>query len=270
MPATAITIRPVIETVNGQPMTNSRNVAAMFGKRHDNVLRDIRGLLKIEEAPCRGLFVETTWTDPVNGQAHPQYLMTRDGFALLAMGFTGARATRWKLDFVAAFNAMEQTLRQQREADNDLDDDRVLKRLLLSRIERIEVLEAKVEQQDQQLAIAAPKIEAYDQFLNDQGHTNLRTVARILGCGVDNFFAWAKARGYIFPEGEALQPRADLAPHYMRVIFHKRYGQQRPQTVVTRAGVIFFQQHWAAHQLVLEKQAARVLAQQAQPRLHGI
>lgn len=94
---------------------------------------------------------------------------------------------------------MEQTLRQQREADNDLNDDKVLKRLLLSRIERIEVLEAKVEQQGQELAIAAPKVEAFDAFMDDRGHTNLRTVARILGCGVDNFFAWAKARGYVFP-----------------------------------------------------------------------
>lgn len=56
----------------------------------------------------------------------------------------------------------------------------------------------------------------------------------------------------------------------MRVIFHKRYGQLRPQTVVTRAGVVFFQQRWAAHQRVLEKQAARATAQAAQPRLHGI
>lgn len=53
---------------------------AAASRRYDNVLRDIRGL-----------FVETAWTDQVNGQSHLQYPMSRDGFALLAMGFTGAR-----------------------------------------------------------------------------------------------------------------------------------------------------------------------------------
>jgi Rha family phage regulatory protein len=263
------TVVPVITPVSGVPMTNSRNVAAMFGKRHDNVLRGIRGLLNFEGAPS-DLFVESAWTDPANGQTHPQYLMTRDGFALLAMGFTGTRATRWKLDFVAAFNRMEAELRRQRDADSDLDNDKVLKRLLLGRIERIEVLEAKVEQQNQALAVAAPKVEAYDSFLDNRGHTNLRTVARVLGIAPGTFFEWAKGRKYIHVEDGEMQPRSDLTDHCMRVIFHDRNGRPRPQTVVTRAGVVFFQQRWAAHLLREQKMAIAALAAVQQPRLAGI
>lgn len=142
--------------------------------------------------------------------------------------------------------------------------------MLLGNLDVIDALEAEVEVQSQQLAIAAPKVEAYDAFLDDRGQTNLRTVARILGCGVEAFFEWAKEKGYLFKENGALQPCSDLAPHYMEVIFHKRYGEYRPQTMVHRAGVTFFQQRWAAHQRVLEKQAARAQAAVAQTRLHGI
>lgn len=152
----------------------------------------------------------------------------------------------------------------------NLDDNNVLRRMLLGKLDIIDVLEAQVVKRDQQFAIAAPKVEAFDAFLKDRGHANLRTVARILGCGCENFFNWAKDRGYLFTENGVLQPDADLAPHYMEVIYHGRNGRYFPQTIVHRAGVVFFQQRWAAHQRVLEKQAARAIAHVAQPRLQGI
>ena len=107
---------PVVTVQDGRLLTDSRNVAAMFGKRHDNVLRDIRGLLNFEEAPSpKEMFVESSYVTPQNGQVHSCYLMDRDGFSLLAMGFTGERALRWKIAYSAAFNAMERQLREMRE-----------------------------------------------------------------------------------------------------------------------------------------------------------
>lgn len=38
------------------------------------------------------------------------YLMTRDGFSLLVMGFTGQKALEWKLRYIEAFNEMENSL----------------------------------------------------------------------------------------------------------------------------------------------------------------
>ncbi|WP_286084191.1 Rha family transcriptional regulator [Agrobacterium sp. FDAARGOS_525] len=71
-------------------VANSLDVAAYFGKRHDNVVRDIENLfeqdvLNFEEAP---------YTNEQNGQTYRAFDMTRDGFTLLAMGFTGAKALR--------------------------------------------------------------------------------------------------------------------------------------------------------------------------------
>lgn len=97
---------------NGQPTASSRDIAEHFGKEHKNVLRDIEnligGLPNFEHTP---MFFKTTYLHPQNGQEYPMYLMNRDGFTLLAMGFTGKEALEWKIKYINAFNSMEQELR---------------------------------------------------------------------------------------------------------------------------------------------------------------
>ncbi len=86
-------ISPNVFLREGKVFANSRDVAAYFDKRHADVLRDVDNLLKeLPNANLRsGLFNETSYMDP-NGQARRCMDMTRDGFTLLAMGFTGAKA----------------------------------------------------------------------------------------------------------------------------------------------------------------------------------
>lgn len=104
----------VFKGKNSQALTNSLLVAEKFGKTHDNVLKAIRnivdgGVVKNNETP---MFVESTYFNQQNGQDYPLFVMNRDGFTLLAMGFTGKRALQFKLDYIAAFNAMENELRK--------------------------------------------------------------------------------------------------------------------------------------------------------------
>ncbi|MBO5225840.1 MAG: Rha family transcriptional regulator [Parabacteroides sp.] len=98
---------------NGQALTNSLLVAEKFGKEHRNVLSSIRELIKgcAENSAVLSMFVESQF---INGQnkEQPMFVMTRDGFTLLAMGFTGKKALQFKLDFINAFNTMEKQLRQ--------------------------------------------------------------------------------------------------------------------------------------------------------------
>lgn len=101
----------LVTVYNHQLVTDSRQVAEAFGKRHDNVIATIRGLLKNKET--KQMFYETTYQNEQNGQTYPIYLMNRDGFSLLVMGFTGAKALEWKLKFLEAFNAMEKEIRKQ-------------------------------------------------------------------------------------------------------------------------------------------------------------
>ncbi|MDL5038970.1 Rha family transcriptional regulator [Comamonas resistens] len=79
---------------------------------HANVLRDIRNLLP--QLPDGGVlnFEEPPLTDEQNGQTYPAYRLTRDGFTLLAMGFTGKKALAFKLAYIDAFNRMEAALHQ--------------------------------------------------------------------------------------------------------------------------------------------------------------
>ena len=74
----------------------------------ENLMSD--GALKNEHTP---LFYKTEYVHEQNGQTYPMYLMNRDGFTLLAMGFTGKAALEWKIKYIAAFNAMEQQLSQK-------------------------------------------------------------------------------------------------------------------------------------------------------------
>lgn len=97
---------------NEQAITTSRNVARNFEKRHDNVLKDIDQLIEGSPQNLGDLFHETTYTHPQNKQKYREYYMTKDGFTLLAMGFTGKRALEFKLAYINQFNQMEKAIQE--------------------------------------------------------------------------------------------------------------------------------------------------------------
>ncbi len=104
---------PVVEIENGTPVTTSLEVARVFGKQHSHVLRQIRDLLfKLppDHQSNFGLMVQNVTVGDGATVAHPAYSLTRDGFTLLAMGFTGKRALAFKLAYINAFNRMEEEL----------------------------------------------------------------------------------------------------------------------------------------------------------------
>lgn len=94
-------------------VVRSTEIAKHFGKRHDHVLRDIDRLIRESEvhSPSLGgeIFFATSFKNDRNRE-YREFLMNRDGFSLLAMGFLGPKAFAWKLKYIAAFNQMEQTL----------------------------------------------------------------------------------------------------------------------------------------------------------------
>lgn len=100
----------ILEVVNNQVVVSSRQVAERFDKEHRSVLRNIQEILGSAQDCATPMFIETTYIHDQNKQKYPEYLMNRDGFTLLAMGFTGKDALQWKLKYVAKFNEMEQQL----------------------------------------------------------------------------------------------------------------------------------------------------------------
>ncbi len=95
-------------------VVSSRSVAEDFEKRHDHIVRDIEELIDKLEPPQNwgDLFIETTYQHEQNKQWYKEYLLTRDGFSLLVMGFTGQKALEWKLKYINAFNEMEKELKR--------------------------------------------------------------------------------------------------------------------------------------------------------------
>ncbi|HCN3974345.1 TPA: Rha family transcriptional regulator [Escherichia coli] len=104
--------QPEITIINGQAVTSSLAVAYYFSKRHDDVLKKIR-FLDCSPEFCARNFAETSISlNQPNGGTRklPCYQITRDGFAFLAMGFTGKRAAQFKEAYINAFNQMEKQL----------------------------------------------------------------------------------------------------------------------------------------------------------------
>lgn len=103
----------LVTVYSHQLVTDSRQVAEHFGKRHDHVMRDINSLVKglPKNGDTQRMFFKASYTNEQNMQTYPMYYMNRDGFSLLVMGFTGAKALEWKLKFLEAFNAMEKAIK---------------------------------------------------------------------------------------------------------------------------------------------------------------
>lgn len=101
----------ILSTQNGEPVVSSRQIAENFDKNHRDVLRAVDNL-KEDVRNFAQMFFEGTDQDSY-GREQRAYLMNRDGFTLLAMGFTGKAALEWKLKYIAAFNEMEKKLAEQ-------------------------------------------------------------------------------------------------------------------------------------------------------------
>lgn len=149
---TATLIVPVdnelhLQTENGQVVVRTRVVAERFGKRHSHVVEAIENKIKNltaenSEVNLSTLFIPTTYMH--NGNKYKEYLLTRDGFTFIVMGFTGAEADKWKLKYIEAFNKMEQALREQvplLEYNQELQElDKVAKIIGLSKQDKLVVV----------------------------------------------------------------------------------------------------------------------------------
>ena len=112
----------VFRGTNDQALTNSLLVAKSFGKEHKHVLDSIRKLVEgCAEISADPMFEETTYVNEQNGQAYPMYLMNRDGFTLLVMDFKGKRAMQFKLEYIKAFNSMEEHIKASQKPKSQLE-----------------------------------------------------------------------------------------------------------------------------------------------------
>lgn len=102
-------ILPVVLEKDGVPVTTSKAVADQFDKRHDHILRAIEDLKPHLTPQFWGAnFFKSEYES--RGKSYPYYIMTKDGFTMLVMGFTGAKAIQFKEAYITAFNQMQRAL----------------------------------------------------------------------------------------------------------------------------------------------------------------
>lgn len=184
-------LTPVVIVKDGQAFANSRDVAAFFGKEHRGVLRDIDNMIAAEADLGLHSFVHTPYVEPQNGQTYRSFDMTRDGFTLLAMGFTGAKALRWKLRYIEAFNAMESQLRAPPVPALDLNNLSHVRGLALQLTEKVQELHAANE-------AMRPKVEAHDRIAELEGSFCVRDAAKNLQIPETILWRYLRANGWVY------------------------------------------------------------------------
>ncbi|BAP85988.1 phage antirepressor protein [Paucilactobacillus hokkaidonensis JCM 18461] len=123
-----------------QAVTSSLQVSETFGKNHQHILEAIDNLT-VENSTVKNMFSESLYTNS-RGRQYRQIFMNRDGFTLLAMGFTGKQALVFKLKYIDAFNQMEQQIEQTGGYQVPTNMAEAL-RLAADQAEKIEVLKPK-------------------------------------------------------------------------------------------------------------------------------
>lgn len=200
----------VFRGANDQAMTNSLLVAEKFGKEHRHVLDSIRSILMTaENSALLSMFIESTYYSSQNKEL-PMYVISRDGFTLLVMGFNGKEALSFKLEFMNAFNKMESMLKS---------DDYILARsqeILNNRLQlatqQVQILESTVEKQVEQIQLLAPKASYTDEVLQSTATYTLTQIAHDLGMrSVFELTGWCKSKGFLFQQSGQWQPTAKVA-----------------------------------------------------------
>lgn len=195
-----------VTNYNGTIVVSSRDVARDFGKEPKHVNESIRKLIA-ENSTVKNMIIESTYISS-RGREEREYLLTRDGFSLLVMGFTGASALQWKLKYIDAFNKMEQALRNQVPqlsekqqcilAIYDGGQGAIQGAKRLSEIEIAEAvapLEAKIEEQK-------PLVTFAEQVGDSCDLISVRELAKLandenLDIGEKRLFQWLRENGYL-------------------------------------------------------------------------
>lgn len=183
---------PIVFAKDGEVFANSRDVAAFFEKNHFDVLKAIRNLIAAEPELGRRNFASFKIND-LTGESTSHYEMDRTGFTLLAMGFTGAKALKWKLRYIEAFEALEAECRRIAQSGPaiDLNDPAALRGLLLSYSEKAEVLEKRVQE-------LLPSQEALQRISEADGSLCITDAAKALQMRPSDLFAWLRQNGWIY------------------------------------------------------------------------
>lgn len=183
---------------SNQVVTDSRSVAEHFGKRHNDVTEVIHKLLATEKSVTK-MFHESKFE--YRGQEFPMYLMNRDGFSLLVMGFTGKAALEWKLKYIEVFNAMEKAIKIPQ-----LTPSEQMARGLIAAQKLLADRDATIAKQKEQIDVLTPKGIFADAVTASKTSILVGGLAKLIkqqgiDIGQKRLFAWMRENGFLIKNG---------------------------------------------------------------------
>lgn len=192
-----ITQEVVYKSNKGTPVTDSLKVAQVFGKLHKNVMKSIRGLA--QNLADRTWFYESTYQD-AQGKTQPMFVMNRDGFSLLAMGLTGAKAMQFKVGFIEQFNQMETIVKEVAQRPTIPQTLSEALRLAANQAEQIE-------QQQKQIEAERPRVLFSQAVETAKQSVLIGELAKIIcqngvQIGEKRLFKWLRDNHYLCALGE--------------------------------------------------------------------
>lgn len=178
------------EVVKDEVFTNSLQIAEVFEKEHKNIIRDIKALPRDE---FNQLNFEPVEYKDKKGELRPCYNLTRDGFSLLVMGFTGEKAYKWKIEYIKAFNKMEAMLKEklERKPINSLEILQATINSLVEQDKKVKALESKTSDLHKEQLKAKHNI---NRLLNNDSYMTIIAYANLQGINAKTYNSSVKGR----------------------------------------------------------------------------
>lgn len=237
----------VFKGESNQVLTNSLLVAEKFGKEHNKVIRDIQNLSCSDEFRAANFGVSSYIS--LQNKEFPMYVMTKDGFSFLVMGYTGVKAGMFKEEYIKAFNKMEETIN-----NGGFNVPKSFREALLLAAEQQEVIEnqqKQIEEKNAKIEADKPKVLFSEAVSASNKSILVRELAKLITqngyqIGEKQLYERLRKAGYLCSSGESYNQPTQT---YMNMgLFHLKKtsvicdGESKVYTVtkVTPKGQIYF------------------------------
>ncbi len=237
----------VFKGESNQVLTNGLLVAEKFGKEHNKVIRDIQNLSCSDEFRAANFGVSSYIS--LQNKELPMYVMTKDGFSFLVMGYTGVKAGMFKEEYIKAFNKMEETIK-----NGGFNVPKSFREALLLAAEQQEVIEnqqKQIEEKNAKIEADKPKVLFSEAVSASNKSILVRELAKLITqngyqIGEKQLYERLRKAGYLCSSGESYNQPTQT---YMNMgLFHLKKtsvicdGESKVYTVtkVTPKGQIYF------------------------------